>query len=221
MQTVNTVILGIMLWVLLLGIAHSSHAIVITSPQDGARFKEGDTVTVVAELSPGDPEMLYVRFFVTKAMDDCGEITTHPRYECTFTIPPGSPSVIQISAGGKGRDTIVESQTISISVTLPPTVTLQGLKSALGNKLFLVMIGENEQLYIKGVYSDGVERDLSSALTGTTYTSSDEKVVTIDKDGLVTAKSVGTARITVKNSKHELVVEAEVKDIVKPRTPKP
>ena len=84
--------------ILVLAMARTSHALVITSPMDGQAYKEGDTVKVVTELSPDDPDIFYVGFSTTGALDDCDEITTHPRYECSFVIPPASPSIIVIRA---------------------------------------------------------------------------------------------------------------------------
>jgi hypothetical protein len=204
------------LGLILLVMTDTVQALVITSPRSGETFHEGDTVKLVAELSPNDPEILYVNFFITKDGGECskGEITTHPRYECTFTIPSGSPRSIKVWAVGALIEGAISSPKITILVALPPTVTLQELKAFTGNtsnKLFFFQIGQNKRLHVDGIYSDGVDRDLSLAASGTIYTSSDENIVTIDGDGLVTAKNLGTAHVTIKNGKYEVTIDAIVK----------
>lgn len=52
------------------------------------------------------------------------------------------------------------------------------------------------QLYVNGVLADESEVDLRSHLLGTTYETSDEAVVTVDIDGLVTVIGEGQAHVT-------------------------
>ncbi|MBI3995959.1 MAG: Ig-like domain-containing protein [Nitrospirae bacterium] len=193
---------------------HAANALEIVSSKSGEVFLEGQSVKIVAELSPDDPDdILYVNFETTGGIDKCPDEISSLPLECTFVIPLGSPSRIEISATGATVEGAVSSPSVTIFVGLPPTVTLQGLKSGLGNYYSFSMLGQNRQLYISGLYSDGVDRDVE----GTTYVSSDERVVVVDTRGLATAKAVGTAKITVTNGPHKLVIDVEVEDIVKPR----
>lgn len=199
---------------LLLAVSQSSLALVIISPKNGDTFKEGDTVKIVAEISPEsseDRKIGYVSFSVTKGLDNCpDEIITHPRYECSFVIPPGSPRVIKIGAEGVTTDGTIDSPWVTIYISLPSTVILQKLKSFTGNRMFFSQLGENSQLYIVGAYSDGVERELQKSQTGTTYTSSNENVVTVNADGLATARTAGRASITVTNGDKKLLIDVIV-----------
>jgi hypothetical protein len=52
---------------------------------------------------------------------------------------------------------------------------------------------------VVGNYPDGTQRDLTSAAAGTTYVSSNNKVLTVDVDGNVKAVGFGTAVVTVFN----------------------
>jgi hypothetical protein len=70
---------------------------------------------------------------------------------------------------------------------------------------------ETRNLPVSGRYSNGYELDIHSVSDGTTYTSSDVNIVTVDVDGKLTAHSVGTANITVTNG----VFKATTKVIVK------
>jgi len=81
----------------------------------------------------------------------------------------------------------------------------------MGNKVFFTELSDTEQLYIEGIYSDGVERDLRLGQTGTTYASSNEKVVSVNANGLATSVGPGTALITVRNGDKKLVLDVVVK----------
>ena len=52
---------------------------------------------------------------------------------------------------------------------------------------------------------------MTPSSNGTTYASSDQNVVTVDKEGKVTAQGIGEAKIIVRNGKYS----AEVKVVVK------
>lgn len=196
---------------LVLLMTHISFALTITSPNNRQNFNEGDTVNIVAELSPQDSEIFYVRFFVTGGAAQCGEISTHPHYECNFTIPSGSPPTIEIRAAAPTVDEkMVHSQKITLLISPPPTVILQGLRASNGNDLFLSKLGENKQLYIRGIYSDGIERRIESSTSGTTYQTSDPKIAKVDREGLVTAVGAGKAVITIRNRDREMRAQVVV-----------
>jgi hypothetical protein len=78
---------------------------------------------------------------------------------------------------------------------------------------FTKTIGEVRLLSVRGRYADRVARDLTHSRTGTTYRSSNEKVVRVNHDGLAQAMGPGTAEIVAKNGKPEVkipvVVEVE------------
>ncbi len=56
-----------------------------------------------------------------------------------------------------------------------------------------------QQLYFRGTYSDGSQFDLSPALMGTTWSSSNPAVLTVDPNGSVTVLTTGIAVVTAKN----------------------
>ena len=110
-------------------------------------------------------------------------------------------------------------------VKLPPNVVLQSIivddyktlfKLPLGSPLDMQRI-ESRQLHVDGMYSDGVERDLTLSSSGTTYTSSNEQIVTVSPDGKMTAQGIGTAKITVRNGQHSAVVDVVVKPYRQPQ----
>jgi hypothetical protein len=197
---------------ILISMVRIGYALVITSPRNGEKYKEGETVKVVAEKTQGDPKFAFVYFTVTGSLDKCPDrIYTHPRYECSFIIPPGSPRAIEIGAVAVTAEQPVSSPDITIYVALPSSITLKELKSEIENRLFFSRLGQKRQIYIKGSYSDGVERDLRLGQTGTTYASSNENIIKIDADGLATAMAAGNAQVTVMNGDKKLVLDGVVK----------
>jgi len=199
--------------VILMLIPLHSYALIVTSPENGSSFKEGDTVALEAELTPDDPDWIEsVHFVVSGLPNVClGDIKTHPRYRCTFVLPPGCPKSITILAYAVTSSGVVDAKEITVSVVLPSSLTLLSIKSDTGNKIFITALADSEQLDIIDVYSDGVERDISLRQAGTTYISSNEKVVNVNADGLITAVGMGTAQITVRNRDKQLVLNAIVK----------
>jgi hypothetical protein len=81
----------------------------------------------------------------------------------------------------------------------------------MGNRYYFSRLTQKRQIYVQGIYSDGVERDLRAAQTGTTYVSSNEKVVTVSADGLAIAVGPGTAQIAVRNGDKKFVLDVVVK----------
>jgi hypothetical protein len=53
---------------------------------------------------------------------------------------------------------------------------------------------------VTGNYSNSLQLDLTSSVTGTTYSSSNPNVVTVDPQGNVQAVAFGTATVTAQNS---------------------
>lgn len=210
MRMINKI--GLLSLLFTVAMIRTSHALVITSPQNGTSFKEGDTVQLISEFTPDETETIVsVSFLVSGLVNVCNdEIKTHPTYKCSFKLPPGSPRTISIQAYAVTFTGPKYSQEISIIVGLPSTITLKELRSFTGNRMFFSRIGQNDQLYIQGIYSDGVERDLEKGEAGTTYTSSNEKIVTVNADGLATAVAAGTAQITVRNGDKKLIIDAVV-----------
>src|SRR5207247_10672930 len=58
---------------------------------------------------------------------------------------------------------------------------------------------DHVQMYAKGRYADGVERDLSSSAAGTIYASSNPAVVSVDREGSCTVIGSGLGVSTIDN----------------------
>jgi hypothetical protein len=64
----------------------------------------------------------------------------------------------------------------------------------------LTSIPSTANIYVTGHYSNSLQLNLTSDVTGTTYSSSNPNVVTVDPEGHVKAVAFGTATVTVQNS---------------------
>jgi DNA-binding cell septation regulator SpoVG len=197
----------ILLFMVFVNPTHSL-ALTILQPQPNTVFHPGDTVQVLAEPGPDET-------FVPGVLLDAGEIDggldIKAPYDFEFKIPPQYLGVLRITARGKTTDGRILEAEVQILVTLPPSVVLEGIRVRDDQKTLFMRVGSKRPVDVYGQFSDGIERDVSSPFMGTTYTTSNEKVATVDANGLVTAVGPGTARITIKNGKHELTVEAIVK----------
>ena len=78
-----------------------------------------------------------------------------------------------------------------------PSLTPTLLRIAEGGGGSLAGPGSTLQLRIEAIYSNGQIEDVSSALLGTNYLSSNEAILTIDETGLITATGNGVASISI------------------------
>ena len=80
-------------------------------------------------------------------------------------------------------------------------------------------LGKVVELPVVGIFADGVARPIRLQPTGTTYQSSNEKVVTINPNGLLRLVGNGTATITAKNRGKEATLEVVVEVNDEPNEP--
>lgn len=82
--------------------------------------------------------------------------------------------------------------------------------NAVPAKRTLTKVDETTQVSVTAILSNQATRSVTMRSEGTTYRSSDEKVATVDNNGLVTAKARGIAYITARNEGATSVAEVEV-----------
>lgn len=70
----------------------------------------------------------------------------------------------------------------------------------------------SRNIRVRGVYSGQLTRDLTPAILGTTYTSSDTRIVTVTEDGVLQPVAPGLAYIIVENQDLREFVEVIVED---------
>lgn len=186
----------------LIGWVSQSWALSITSPTEGTTFRPGDTVTIIAQFAPGE-SIHTVDFNTTTSTFNFVE---GPPFQFQFTIPLEFIGTLTLYAKGisgvRPNLSFIEATPINIQITLPPDVTLQSLIVD-PRPRFLYLdpeIGRTEILGVGGLYSDGVRRSIKGLSSGTTYDSSNEKIVTVDSNGVLHAIGAGSAVITIRNT---------------------
>lgn len=180
--------------VLGLTVATSAAAIDIVSPTRGAAVPAGGTVTVVVAPSAGETIADIAVTTGLSAVRGTPHAGTPGAFEATVHIP----------ADRAGSFFLIAFATLSTGDPAVDYVRIQvdpGVLNYLSVSAPTVMsrIGQVSQLGVKGLFADGITRDLSDPDTGTTFTSSNTSVVALDPGGLIQARTSGTATIQANN----------------------
>jgi hypothetical protein len=213
----NKILTLIFIMVNLLFIYQSASALTITSPKENEIVYAGSQMTVIAKPDAGEEWIS-----VSLGIDPMTYNPFTKEYKITVLVPKdysGYYDNLFVFAADRNNKSIQLRRTIFVK--LPPNVTLQGIVAGnnsggksvlpLGSKAVDIENYETEQLSVHGQYSDDVTREITSSASGTTYTSSNEKVVTVSSEGKVTAHEIGEANITVRNGKYNETIKVKVK----------
>jgi len=216
---VGAVLVGA-LWTLA-AVKSESFAVQVSDPKKGAVVRPGEVMKVKVRFQPGLPvvKVTYTLFEEDRALDDI-KVDAPPMVEA-MAAPFDAEMPVPAEAVGAMRLLVVaqvaerRGQYVlfdEVSVRAEPAAELKGLEAEIPVR-FTKTVGEVRLLSVRGRYADRVARDLTHSRTGTTYRSSNEKVVRVNHDGLAQAMGPGTAEIVAKNGKREVkilvVVEVE------------
>ena len=151
-----------------------------------------------------------------------------PPFGGTLTVPRyaiGATRLLAVAEVSRGRlgsrslfDEIVVQVTpdadltsIDFETEKPLRLGRAGQSAAYGH---MDSLGKTFELPVVGIFADGVTRPISSSSAGTSYRSSNEKVLTAMKDGLLQIVGNGKTTVTVTNrgKQASLDVSVEVND---------
>jgi hypothetical protein len=138
--------------------------------------------------------------------------TVQPKPDGTWVLPNVPANFGQVRA----RATCVENgitrsgQSDYFTIPVNGAVTLPGMNMDVVEPIptslqvtsatsTLTAVGASTQLMVTGVYPDGSTRNLTAMTTGTSYRSSNAGVASVSPEGLITARSSGTALISASN----------------------
>lgn len=185
----------------------------ITTPANGQRFAPGDTVSVTVTIAP-PLQANDVSLNVAGVGSEPGINYDGSRYQVSFAIPDTFAGPLQLTPAitdtsnnpimGVTTTIAVRPATAPTSLTLPQATYI------------LTKVGQAERVSVVGNYPGGSQRDLTSAAAGTTYVSSNTKVLTVDSDGNVKAVGFGTAVVTVSNGGVKAFATFTVEDAAHP-----
>lgn len=170
----------------------------IVSPTNGQQFAPGDTVNVLVQVtSPLTVNTGWVGTNIPGVNPAQGSNYAANSYNASFVIPTtfsGSATLTPAVLDSNGNPYPGLSSAINI-VPLGQPLSL----SILQPYTHLSSSTATAGIYVTGNYASGVQLNLTSSVTGTTYSSSNTTVLTVDSDGNVQAKAFGTAVVTVQN----------------------
>lgn len=171
-------------------------AITIVAPAAGVTVSPGATllVTVAPSASDGTITAVTAGMSMDALVDGTASATVSGGFDAQITVPQdavGPSFVIAVAALANGNTaldfvpvTVDPGPLRALSVVAPGSMTV---------------IGQVTPLAVHGLFEDGVVRDLTLAERGSIYTSSNEAVLGIEGNGLVQARTTGTAQVTVTN----------------------
>jgi hypothetical protein len=182
-----------------------SPGVFLTSPAEGTVVHPGETITLRAE--PASGVSLSRGVFLIEG----GEIlpAEGPPFEASFTVPEGfigPRNIIVLAADSQG--TLFSDE---VSITVEPIAQLTSIE-VMPQEVELSFSAEEVPLLVLGTFDDGVQRNITSSTTGTTYRtlSGTASVVEVSPDGLVRAVGTGQDTIIVANSGVTTAVLARV-----------
>ncbi len=162
-----------------------------STPANGTVIQTGSKINVAVELKGG---IKLKDYLMIMAPGNEAVKLYNPPYATTFNVPVDAYGDFAISALGGGVDGNLYSDTIKLSVDNKATLQKIDVSPL---SLFLNLGMPPMQISVNGTYSDGTIRDLSKAVQGTKYASGNEKILSVDENGLVTPKSTGVAFVGV------------------------
>jgi len=165
--------------------------IMITSPLNGSVVTAGTTVEItVAPYGGFAPTQVLIT-----TPYDAAEIDTAP-FMATFEVPEDATGDFTVRAAASDGTGYAMSTEIHLEITVPATLVSISTNPSM---IYLFSPPDRRPLNVVGHYSDGIDRDLTPSMVGTTYDTTDPSVVTIDEDGMMTSIKEGIAVVTVSN----------------------
>jgi hypothetical protein len=175
------------------------------SRSDGARVSLTPTAGTVVQ--PGDQVRIDFSILGGNAVAGCFVIVDEVvqtfqgpgPFSMTVEIPSVAAGLVKVTAftfGGTPFNYGAET-----SILVRPTATLTAINVS-PNSTELSFFGETAPLTVIGTYSDGIERDLSNASAGTSYTtlSGNAGIVAESENGVIEARGSGQEIVRISNA---------------------
>jgi hypothetical protein len=166
-----------------------AEALRIVSPAPGATVRAGELITVQIALDPGESAAEVGVFNDGEALPATAAGATYTRQIRVPAESVGPDLLVAYAVLNGGGAALAEVQVNvdagalrSLLVSVPPRFTAAGQTSG---------------IEVRGVFADGVVRDLSSPEKGTTFSSSNAAVLAVHDAGIVQARANGSAELTV------------------------
>jgi hypothetical protein len=160
----------------------------IVNPTAGAIFTAGQSIRVSVDPING---FVPTRVVVVSSTD--GEIIEKPPFECSLDIAPEAIGSLTITAiGFDANGVLAVSDPVIVEITTNAEIVSLSMAP---QPVQLFEFTPTRHLNVAGLYSDGVQRDVTTNF-GVTYSTLDTTIATVSVDGLVTSVHVGTTTVT-------------------------
>lgn len=172
----------------------------ITNDRNDDKFYPGDRIRVcIAKKNPMGQEKLAQVWYII-GFDEFSK--TEAPFDLDYTVLDDEIGLLKIYVlikQSNGRRIEIENEIwvelkerlLEIKLLYPDrNVTLEGLALT-------------HQIHVRGIFDDGENRSITYSEYGTTYHSLNEDIVTVTKDGFVTARNYGETEILVTNGGFE------------------
>ncbi|MCX7049460.1 MAG: alpha/beta fold hydrolase [Candidatus Sumerlaeota bacterium] len=173
-----------------LQLANSEGEIAIITPTAGTVCSPSDTLHVILTVPPNTTKVWVA------TPGSAAAISETPPFATDITIPQeaiGQRSIIAVAWGEQGF--LAATSTV---VNVATSASVGWLKVWPDSVLYL-RTGDTVPFVVHGVFSDGVERDITASQCGTTYTTTNFSVASIDTQGVLTARAPGFCLVIVSN----------------------
>lgn len=182
----------------------NSDQLKIVEPTEGLRVSPGQQVNIVIQPASN----LNIKEMMIVFHGDILQLKAPP-WKTSFQVPltaTGTLSFMVVGKDQKGK--IYDSQVKLAVIQKSSLLRLETAKE----RIYFESTDPDVHMYInvKGIYKDGIHRDLSGAHSGTVFTSNDPDIATVQSDGKVNPKSNGETKIMVRNGEAVISVPVEV-----------
>jgi hypothetical protein len=172
-----------------LALAARAGAFEIASPAEGARVVPVAVVRVGVAPDPGES-------IAAVSATALGDLATAAPGALSLDVPIPADAVgpLVIVVFAERGDGSRAAEFVRVRVDAGPLDRLE-----IGAPPLLRRVGAVAELDVRGLFADGVARDLTHPDRGTTYASSNPDVLAVHPSGLVQARSRGTAQVLVQS----------------------
>jgi hypothetical protein len=195
------------------GHAPDASAVQLIEPKNGAVVRSGGVMKIKIGVPAGLPvvKVTYMLLEQDRALEDKVDVppmvvAQSSPFEAEMLIPmegAGGMRLLAVAQVAERRGKYVLFDEVTFRVE--PEAALVTLQAEAPVR-FTKTLGEVHILSVRGKYADKVVRDLIPGHAGTTYRSSDEKVLRVNAEGRAQAVGNGAAEVTARNRGAEVKI---------------
>lgn len=212
------------LWV----VPRQALAFTITAPTEDSTLQAGQDITANVDLG-ADIGLRFVQYYwyrqgeeplVTQQAQPAlvATASSRPPYGGRLRVPPeaiGTMRLLVVGEVTRGR-LAGQEEFDEILVQVEPATDLTGIEFEVEKPWRLDTPGKIHEVPVVGQFADGVTRRVGGASAGSTYQSSDERVIKLHPGGLLQVVGNGRATLTVTNRGREGKLEVVMKSNAEP-----